>query len=256
MLEASSHGLNQGRLNGINFKAGIFTNLSQDHMDYHKSMKNYFNSKLILFKKLLKKDNYIITDKSIPELKKIDKIAKKKKLKKIYIDFSKKKNYDLNEFKPIGNFQKKNLIMAIKACEILGLNKKKIFKCISKLKSVKGRLELVKEFPDKTKVFIDFAHTPDAINSAIASLKTHFKKDVTIIFGCGGERDKSKRKKMGKIVNNLCNKIFVTDDNPRREKPELIRKAIIKHIKKEKVLEIGNRISAVHLAIKIPIQTK
>ena len=78
MLEASSHGLNQGRLNGINFKAGIFTNLSQDHMDYHKSMKNYFNSKLILFRKLLKKGNYIITDKSIPELKKLDKIAKKK----------------------------------------------------------------------------------------------------------------------------------------------------------------------------------
>ena len=106
MLEASSHGLDQGRLNGINLKAGIFTNFSQDHMDYHKSMKNYLDSKLILFKKLLKKDNYIITDKSIPELKKIDKIVKKKKLKKIYIDFS-KRNYDLNEFNPIGNFQKK-----------------------------------------------------------------------------------------------------------------------------------------------------
>ena len=117
-------------------------------------------------------------------------------MKKIYIDYS-KKDYDLNQFKPIGNFQKKNLLMAIKACEILGLNKKKISKCISKLKSVKGRLELVKEYPDNTKVFIDFAHTPDAINSAIASLKTHFKKDVTIIFGCGGERDKRKREKDG-----------------------------------------------------------
>ena len=84
MLEASSHGLNQGRLNGINFKAGIFTNLSQDHMDYHKSMKNYFNSKLILFRKLLKKGNYIITDKAIPELKKLDKIAKKKIKKNIH----------------------------------------------------------------------------------------------------------------------------------------------------------------------------
>ena len=81
-------------------------------------------------------------------------------------------------------------------------------------------------------------------------LKTHFKKDVTIIFGCGGERDKRKREKMGKIVNSLCNKIYVTDDNPRREKPKLIRKAIMKHIKKEKVIEVGNRTSAVHLAIK------
>ncbi len=249
LLEASSHGLNQGRLNGINFRAGIFTNLSQDHMDYHKSMKNYLNAKLLLFKKLLKKGNYIITDKAISQLKKIDKIVKKKRLKKIYIDYS-KKDYDLNEFKPIGNFQKKNLIMAIKACEIIGLNKKKISKCISNLKSVKGRLELVKEYPDKTKVFIDFAHTPDAISSAISSLKSYFRKDITIVFGCGGERDKSKRKKIAKIVNRLCKKIFVTDDNPRGEKPELIRKAIIKHIKKEKVVEVGNRIAAVHLAIK------
>ena len=249
LLEASSHGLDQGRLNGIKFKAGIFTNFSQDHLDYHKSMKNYLNAKLILFRRLLKKDGYIITDKSIPEFKKIDKIVKNKKIKKKYIDYS-KKNYDLNKFKPIGNFQKKNLIMAIKACEVLGLNKTKIIKCIGKLKSVKGRLELVREFPDQTKVFIDFAHTPDAIYSAISSLKTYYKKDITIVFGCGGERDKSKRKKIGKIVNSLCNKIIVTDDNPRREKPKLIRKAIIKHIKKEKVLEIGNRVSAIHLAIE------
>ncbi len=249
LLEASSHGLVQGRLNGIKFKAGIFTNFSQDHMDYHKSMKNYLNAKLILLRKLLKKNDYIITDRSIPEFKKIDKIVKNKKIKKIYIDYS-KKEYDLDKFRPIGNFQKKNLIMAIKACEVLGLNKKKIAKCIEKVKSVKGRLELAKEFPDKTKVFIDFAHTPDAIYSAISSLKTHYKKDITVVFGCGGERDKSKRKKMGKIVNSLCNKIIVTDDNPRREKPKLIRKAIIKHIKKEKVIEIGNRISAINSAIE------
>ena len=145
LLEASSHGLDQGRLNGIKFKAGIFTNFSQDHMDYHKTMKNYLNAKLMLLRKLLKKDDFIITDRSIPELKKINKIVKNNKLKNIYIDYS-KKEYDLDKFKLIGNFQKKNLIMAIKACEVLGLNKK-ISKCIGKLKSVKGRLELVKEFP-------------------------------------------------------------------------------------------------------------
>ena len=82
LLEASSHGLDQGRLNGIKFKAGIFTNFSQDHMDYHKSMKNYLNAKLILFKKIIKKNDYIITDRSIPELKKINKNCKKKKIKK------------------------------------------------------------------------------------------------------------------------------------------------------------------------------
>ena len=86
--------------------------------------------------------------------------------------------------------------MAIKACEVLGLSENKISKCIGKLKSVKGRLELVKNFSDNTKVFIDFAHTPDAITNAINTLKDYFKTDVTIVFGCGGERDKDKRKKL------------------------------------------------------------
>ena len=249
LLEASSHGLSQGRINGINIKAGIFTNFTQDHMDYHKSMKNYLNSKLILFNKILKRNRYVITDKTIPAIQKISKITQKRKLKKIFIDYT-KKEYDFSNFKLIGNFQKKNLIMAAKACEIIGLNKKKISKCFKKLKNVKGRVELVKEYPDQTKVFIDFAHTPEAIKTVINSLKNHFKRDVTIVFGCGGERDKNKRKKIGKIVNKLCNKIFVTDDNPRNERPETIRQAIIKHIKKEKVTEIGNRTLAIHSAIK------
>tara|TARA_E500000178_G_scaffold346778_1_gene398952 strand:- start:1159 stop:3918 length:2760 start_codon:yes stop_codon:yes gene_type:complete len=249
LIEASSHGLKQGRLDGLNIKVGIFTNFSQDHLDYHKSMKKYLNAKLILFRKILSKNGYIITDKNIPEFKHIKKIAQNKKFKKIFIDYL-KKEYDFNNFGPIGDFQKKNLVMAIKACEVLGLNKQKISRCINKIKSVKGRLELVKEYPDRTKVFIDFAHTPDAIYNAITSLKTYYKKDITIVLGCGGERDKNKREKIGKIVNRLCNKIFITDDNPRREKPETIRKAIMKHIKKEKVIEIGNRTSAIHSAIK------
>ncbi len=249
LLEASSHGLIQGRLEGINIKSGIFTNLSQDHLDYHKSMREYFNAKLILFRKLLKKNSFIITDKSIPQYKRIQSIAKKKGLKIKLINYS-EKEYDLESFKPIGNFQKKNLMMAIKACEILGLKKKSISRCINNLNSVNGRLELVREFPDQTKVFIDFAHTPDAIKTAITSLRAKYNKDVTIVFGCGGERDKGKRGRIGKIVDRLCHKIFVTDDNPRGESPEKIRNAIIKYIKKEKIFEIPNRTMAIRSAIK------
>ncbi len=249
LLEASSHGLHQRRLDGIDFKGGIFTNFSQDHIDYHRSMEKYLEAKLILFKKLLKKNSFLITDKTIPEFKKLKNIAQKRKLK-IQLINSLEKNYNFANFKPIGNFQKKNLMMAIMVCEILGLNKEKISNCLHKLKNVKGRLELVKEFPDQTKIFVDFAHTPDAINTAIKSLKTHYKKDITIVFGCGGDRDKNKRGKIGKIVNKTCNKIFITDDNPRREKPEAIRKSIIKFIKKEKVTEIGDRTLAIHTAIK------
>ena len=212
-------------------------------------MKKYLSAKLILLRKILNKNSYIITDRSIPEFQQIKKIAQNKHFKKIFINYL-KKEFDFSRFKPIGDFQKKNLIMAIKASQIIGLNKKKISKCINKIKSVKGRLELVKEYPDQTKVFIDFAHTPDAIKNALISLKKHYKKDITIVFGCGGERDKNKREKIGKIVSTLCDKIFVTDDNPRKENPAIIRKTIIKHIKNKNVIEIGNRSLAIHSAIK------
>ena len=114
MLEASSHGLSQGRVNGLDFKAGIFTNLTQDHLDYHKSMKNYFQAKLILFKKILKKNSYLILDKTIPQKKILEEISRTRRLKKIYIN-SLLKKYDLSDFKLIGNFQLKNLLMAIKS---------------------------------------------------------------------------------------------------------------------------------------------
>ena len=249
IIEASSHGLDQGRLEGINFKAGIFTNLSQDHLDYHKTMKNYLNSKLILFKKLLKKNSYVITKKNIPEFKKINSIVRQRRLRSKFIDYF-EKEYDFANFKLIGEFQKDNLLMAVKACEILKINKNDISKCFDKLKSITGRLQLVKKFTDQTKVYVDFAHTPDAIKTAITSLNLYYKKNVTVVVGCGGERDKNKRGKIGKILNGLCDKVYITDDNPRRENPKNIRKDIIKHIKQEKVIEIGNRSSAINLAIK------
>ncbi len=249
MIEASSHGLAQGRLDGINIKTGIFTNFSQDHLDYHKNMKNYFNAKLILFKKMLKKNSSVITDNNIQEFQKIKKIILKKNLRLLLIESFQNK-YDLKNFKLIGNFQKKNLMMAIATSELCGLNRKKISKSIGKLKNVKGRLELVKIFPNGTKVFVDFAHTPEAISIAIDALKSHFRKDITIVFGCGGERDKDKRKKIGKIVNKACKKIYVTDDNPRNENPKEIRKSILKYIEKAKVTEIGNRTKAINEAIK------
>ncbi len=249
MIEASSHGLAQGRLDGINIKTGIFTNFSQDHLDYHKNMKNYLNAKLILFKKMLKENSSVITDNNIQEFQKIKKIILKKRLRLLLIKSFQNK-YDLKNFELIGNFQKKNLMMAIIASELCGLNRKKISKSFEKLKNVKGRLELVKIFPNGTKVFVDFAHTPEAISIAIDALKSHFRKNITIVFGCGGERDKDKRKKIGKIVNKTCKKIYVTDDNPRNENPKKIRKSILKYIEKRKVTEIGNRSKAINEAIK------
>ena len=130
-------------------------------------------------------------------------------------------------------------------CEILGLKEKSILKAITKLKSVKGRLELVKILNNNSKVFVDFAHTPQAVETVVKTLKDHYKENLTIVIGCGGERDVGKRSKIGKIINKLCDKIYVTDDNPRNENPKTIRKRIIKFLTKGNYKEIGNRALAI-----------
>ena len=107
-----------------------------------------------------------------------------------------------------GSIQIKNLLMAILACKACGLKIENIFKKIEKIKSVKGRLELIRTLPNKSKIFLDYAHTPDALKNAIFSLKNIFKKKVTVVFGCGGERDKSKRKLMGSIAKNIVAKFI------------------------------------------------
>ena len=97
---------------------------------------------------------------------------------------------------------------------------KKINFALKNIKSVNGRLELIRVLPNQAKVFVDYAHTPDALFTVLQSLKDHYKNKISLVFGCGGERDKKKRKIMAKIANNFCEKIYVTDDNPRKESPK------------------------------------
>jgi murE/murF fusion protein len=271
ILEASSHGLDQGRLDGLNFKTAIFTNFSQDHLDYHKNMKTYLNAKLILFSKLLKKKNYIITDSEIPEISELKKISKKNNLylrsigkKNSTIQFEdvqpngnfqsiifkyKKKNYTV-QIPLIGLFQIKNLFMSIIAAEISDVGIKKILNIVKNIKEVNGRLQLVKTTPNKTKIFIDYAHTPDALETTLKTLKEHYKIKPDVVFGCGGERDKRKRAKMANICEKNAEKIYVTDDNPRNENPKLIRKMIISGFsKKLSFVEIPSRARAIETAV-------
>ena len=184
--------MDQGRLSGIKFKAGVFTNLSQDHLDYHKSMKKYLNAKLILFSKNMEKNSYIISDSSLKEFNKLKNIAIRKKLK--IKDIQSSEDLELMNFNLLELF-KKNLLMAIKVCEILGLKEKSILKAITKIKSVKGRLELVRILNNNSKVFVDFAHTPQAVETVVKTLKDHHKENLTIVIGSGGERDVGKRSK-------------------------------------------------------------
>ena len=206
------------RLHHINFKGGVFTNFSQDHLDYHKSMKSYLKAKLILFNEILKKKTTVITDKEIQPYKLIKKIAKKKnlKLENINKDFDKIRQTPL-EF--VGDFKIKNLAMAIKALKLCGIKESLIYSSIKRVKDVSGRLELVKELPNDIKVFIDYAHTPDALIKTLKSLNQTYGNNISLVFGCGGNRDK-KRPLMGRIADKFCKKIYVTDDNPRNEDPK------------------------------------
>ncbi len=270
IIEASSHGLDQRRLNYLNIKIGIFTNLSHDHLDYHVNMKKYLSSKLYLFNTLLKKNSKIITDEGNKEFKIIKNISKKRNIKLITIG-DKSKNIKIlsNKYKKniqivkisinkkisiikvplIGYFQVKNLLMAVLAASYCGLSQKKILNKIHKIKSVNGRLENIVNLDNNSNIIVDFAHTPDALEQSLIALKTQFKKKIIIVFGCGGDRDKKKRILMGKVAAKYCRKIFVTDDNPRNENPKSIRRRIIVGCKKL-ALDIPNRKRAIKMAIQ------
>ena len=248
IIEASSHGLHQKRINNLNIKAGIFTNFSQDHLDYHKSMFSYLKAKLFLFNSILSKNKTVITDKSLKEYSLLKNICKKKKLRLIDISstqekIKKKRNLKLNEF------QIKNLSMAILAAKLCKLTERKIFRTLNKIKNVNGRLELVKILPGKRKIYVDFAHTPDALEKSLKALLKDNSKNISLVFGCGGDRDYEKRPLMGQIAQKYCKNFFVTDDNPRSENPNKIRKEIIGKIKSNNCFNVGNRAKAIKEAI-------
>ena len=272
ILEASSHGLKQHRLDGIKFNLGIFTNLSRDHLDYHKTFKNYFDSKLILFRKLMKKKSSVIFDEDLNITKKIKSISKNKNLKTLSIG-SKTSNLKIIEHKfvnmeqqikflyndriysfstsLIGKVQIKNLMMSVLAASKSNINMNNILNSIKKIKPVHGRLEKIGNLKNNSIVILDYAHTPDALEVCLKNLRDQFSlKKINIVFGCGGERDIPKRKIMGRIANTYCKKVYLTDDNPRKENPKKIRNQIKEQISRKKLVEISSRALAIKSAIQ------
>jgi MurE/MurF fusion protein len=248
IIEASSHSLDQDRLHHINFKSAIFTNFSQDHLDYHKNMKSYLNAKLILFKKILKKNANVILDKNIDEFSVLKNITKRKSLKLVEINKTIKKIKNISWC--VNNiFKKKNLAMAVSATRLCGLKDNFFFKSLEKIKDIHGRMELVRKFQNNVTVFVDYAHTPDALSKVLQSLEISYGKNISLVFGCGGDRDKKKRSLMANVANKYSRKIYVTDDNPRNEDPKKIRNEITKRINPNKCFNIGNRTEAIKKAI-------
>ncbi len=265
IMEVSSHGLHLDRVSHCDFDLGIFTNLTQDHLDFHKTMKNYLQSKKKLFSMSKKcvvniDDNY--GKKIYEEFKNksisigidntCDYQAKNIIYGVNYVSFDITLNGDIHNFKILipGKFTVYNALTAIVTSFILGIDINNIKEALATL-SVEGRMEPV-ENKKGLNIFIDYAHTPDALESVLKCLNTTTKGKVITVFGCGGDRDKSKRPIMGKIASELSNITIITSDNPRTENPNIIINDILDGItKKENVLTFINREEAIKYAIKI-----
>ena len=269
-LEASSHGIIQNRLGGINFNGAVFTNLSHDHLDYHENMTHYFNAKKKLFTKHLKDgacisinldDQYgmkLYNDIKNKNFKFVNfgfnekselKLIKIKKIEKFWeLEISYKNNLYKTDIGLVGHFQIYNALAAASICLGLGMEEGSIFKSLSYLQTIPGRMQLVNHPLCKATIIVDYAHTPDALENAILAIKKmNVSGKIYTLFGCGGERDIEKRPKMGEVAFKNSDYTIITDDNPRTEDPSLIRKSIINN--NPKAIEIPGRDIAIKKAI-------
>ena len=265
IMEVSSHGLDIGRVNMLRFEAGIFTNLTLDHLDYHKTMENYYLAKRKLFDLVKDKKNSIINiddeygKKYLEytngisygigqgdiqgEIKQITREGQEVTIK-IF-----EKEYKIN-LRLLGRYNLSNLLGAIGAVKTLGLSDEEIISKIPLIHGAPGRFEPVKIDRDFT-VIVDYAHTGDALENILKSINEFKANRVITVFGCGGDRDKTKRPIMGGIAEKYSDIVIVTSDNPRTEDPEEIIKDIVVGLTKENhIIEI-HREKAIEKAISL-----
>ncbi|WP_431127363.1 UDP-N-acetylmuramoyl-L-alanyl-D-glutamate--2,6-diaminopimelate ligase [Flagellimonas flava] len=270
-MEVSSHGIHQKRSEGLHFAGAIFTNLSHDHLDYHKSFAEYRDTKKKLFD-ALPKSAFALTnldDKNGKVMLQNTKARKQTYALKTYADYraqilEKQFNGQLlkiddNELwsKLIGDFNAYNLLAIYATADLLGLEKMETLKLISELENVDGRFQY---FISKEKItaIVDYAHTPDALKNVLVTinaLRTGNENVITVV-GCGGDRDKSKRPVMGHIASEMSNQAIFTSDNPRTESPTTIieeMEAGVEPQNTKKVLSIENRKQAIKTACKLAL---
>jgi UDP-N-acetylmuramoyl-L-alanyl-D-glutamate--2,6-diaminopimelate ligase len=267
-VEASSHGLAQFRLDGASIKIAAITNFSHDHLDYHKTMEKYFSAKLRLFIEVLDQNGVavvnvddkmaaILTEKLMRRHIKIlnygrtatDIIINKIEIipngQRLFVNVL---GFEVELILPlIGDFQVMNALCALGVVLASGEDLETAVMALEKLEGVRGRLELAARTACGAGVYVDYAHTPDALEHVLRSLRSHTKKSLKIVFGCGGDRDKGKRYKMGEIAGRIADYVIVTDDNPRSENAAEIRRQIIMAC--PDATEIADRNEAIEVAI-------
>lgn len=273
MFEASSHGLAQYRLHRVGVTVAAFTNLTQDHLDYHGTLGEYFEAKTRLFTEILKEGGAAVLNAASPLTRSLklllnqrnvniitygvgvaaDLEARHVRLEPDHIAFE---LYCNEVFKGafqvpmVGDFQLENVLCATAMAMAEGFPLEKITPFFEKLRSAKGRMELAGVKANGARIYVDYAHTPDALERALEALRSHLKSTsgrLFLVFGCGGNRDVLKRSQMGEIADMKADCVIVTDDNPRDEDPTYIRAQILSHCPKG--IDMANRNDAINNAI-------
>lgn len=268
-IEASSHGLDQHRLDGVRVEAAAFTNLTRDHLDYHPSMEDYFAAKSRLFLDFKLSSNAAIINVDDVYGRRLaeqcrgagrrvvaygnagDEIRLKsiKTTKRgLAVDVVWDGEIHALDVPVFGAFQAMNLCAAMGLAHESGFSKQQILDVLPKLSGVRGRMQYVASHQNGAPVFVDYAHTPDALKVVLVGLRAHTEHKLHVVFGCGGDRDKGKRPQMGVIAKDYADVVIVTDDNPRTEDAVLIRKQIIEAVPQAQ--EIGDRREAIFQAVK------
>ena len=267
-LEASSHGLQQRRLDGVMLAAGAFTNISRDHLDYHASFEDYFAQKLRLFRDLLPPGASAVVDMDSEASARVVDAAKSRGLTLITVGREGEtlrlvsigvdgfaqvlgiehdgKRYDVR-LPLVGDFQAANALVAAGLAMVTGASAADVLPRLATLQGARGRLDLAGMAPGGAPIFVDYAHTPDALAKALQALRPYVANRLLVVFGCGGDRDKGKRPQMGAAAVAGSDLAIVTDDNPRSEAPAVIRREILAAA--TGAVEIGDRAQAIAEAV-------
>ncbi|MBW8298123.1 MAG: UDP-N-acetylmuramoyl-L-alanyl-D-glutamate--2,6-diaminopimelate ligase [Hydrogenophaga sp.] len=267
-MEASSHGLDQCRLDGVKLSAAAFTNLGRDHMDYHPTVEDYMAAKMRLFDTLLPKGSPAVIFADDPWSAEAIRVATEAGHKVLTVgrsgEFLALKRVEHFRHKQVaevhfgdeifevhiplaGDFQVANALVAAGLAIATGVPAAVAMKALEKLQGASGRLELVGQSKAGALAYVDYAHKPDALENVLTSVRPFTTGRVITVFGCGGDRDKGKRPIMGEIACRLADIVIVTDDNPRSEVPAVIRSEIMAAAPKG--IEIGDRAQAIRAAV-------
>jgi UDP-N-acetylmuramoyl-L-alanyl-D-glutamate--2,6-diaminopimelate ligase len=267
-IEASSHGLDQHRLDGVTISGCGFTNITRDHMDYHPTFEDYLTAKLRLFTEVVKDGGVAVVNADAEHAVRFIEAAKARGLKLVTVgrkgdtirldrreDRGGAQALTLHygtrifyvELPQAGEFQASNALVAAGLAIGLGEDAGKVFAALERLKGAPGRMEKVALAASGAPVYVDYAHTPDSLEKVLEALRPHTAGRLHLVFGCGGDRDKGKRPLMGAIAVKLADDVIVTDDNPRTEDPAAIRREILAAAPGAR--EIGDRAQAIRAAV-------